>query len=75
MSTIREFAHDYRRIEDKRNSRTSDILLPQRINHRQKRKAVEIGVATADPADPVFTHQHCGMDVMHDAASQIWEFL
>ena len=47
--------------------------MPQRINHGQKRKAVEVGVAGADLADAVFAHQNRGVDVVHKVAADFRE--
>lgn len=47
--------------------------MPQRINHGQKRKAVEVGITGADLADAVFSHQNCGVDVVHKVATDLGE--
>lgn len=43
--------------------------MPQGIDYCQKRKSVEVGVAGADLADAVFSHQNRGVDVVHKVAA------
>ena len=43
----------------------------QRVNHLEKREAVEVGVASANPANAMFTHEDCSMGVMQHVAGQI----
>ena len=62
-------AHDYGRFVAKRKAQNPTVLLPQRINNRQKRKPIKIGVAGANLTDATFAHQDRGVEVVQKVVS------
>ena len=46
----------------------------QGIDHLEKGKSMEVGVAGANPPNAVFAHEDCGMGVMQEVAGQMGKF-
>ena len=46
----------------------------QRVNHLEKREAVEVGVPSANPANAMFTHEDCGMRVVDEITRKVRQF-
>src|SRR5438874_7415386 len=44
------------------------------IDYLYKREATKIAVTRVDVSDPVFTHQGCGMEIVHNVAAQVRHF-
>jgi len=50
-------------------------LLPQWIDHIEKREPAETGIPRADATDPMLAHENGGVGVMKDAAAKMRRLL
>jgi hypothetical protein len=46
----------------------------KRIDDFHKGKLIEISIPSADSPDPMLAHEDCRMSIMHQIASQVWQF-
>jgi hypothetical protein len=46
----------------------------KRIDDFHKGKLIEISIPSANSADPMLAHENCGVSIMHQIASEVWQF-